>query len=99
MLRGRRKVPAVERVSFVFLESGVVKSWRVDPVKEMCFLQELLSGAFTIAGDQTYAPRPSPWCRGCDFLEICPAGQAAGRTGRSPVVLSVAGGQAGPPAS
>ena len=76
MLRSRRKMPPVEQVSFVFLESGLVKSWDFDPVQGMRSLQEVLEGAFTIAADRAYQPRPGWWCRGCDFLEICPAGQA-----------------------
>ena len=75
ILYGRKDLPSIYRVSFVFLESGSMKTWEFGPNETMQALEEILTGAFEISSDSSYAPRPDWWCRGCDFLEICPEGQ------------------------
>jgi putative RecB family exonuclease len=47
-------------------------------------LGEVLATAQRLRDDREFAPRPGPWCGGCDLLGRCPEGQReiAGREGR-----------------
>jgi hypothetical protein len=60
---------------FLRKESGLIKTWEFGPNEIMQALEEILNGAFAISSESRYEPRPDWWCRGCDFLEICPEGQ------------------------
>lgn len=71
----RRRFPPVEKLSYVFLESGVVKSWWYDHAEAMQTVSRVLETAYEIAEDDAYSPRPGRGCRYCDFLEICPEGR------------------------
>jgi putative RecB family exonuclease len=47
-------------------------------------LDDVLATAATLRADREFAPRPGPWCAGCDLLRRCPEGQreVAGATAR-----------------
>ncbi|HEX2275110.1 MAG TPA: ATP-dependent DNA helicase [Acidimicrobiales bacterium] len=73
-----RADPARLRTSYCWLQADgppVVESldWAAGTVERV--RAGLVSTLDDVAAGR-YAPTPGAWCRGCDFLSVCPAGQA-----------------------
>jgi putative RecB family exonuclease len=83
-LAERRLGRPVRRLVLDYVVAGeqVVTERPPDVLRER--LGEVLATAQRLRDDREFAPRPGPWCGGCDLLGRCPEGQReiAGREGR-----------------
>ena len=73
----RRSPYPVRRVSYLYLDAGLLESADIGERELENAEWELLAVARRVLREKRFRPRVGPWCRGCDFTPICPKAGSA----------------------
>jgi len=68
----------VRRLSYLYLGPSTIESVGLPTgrLEEICW--ELLGVARQVRRERRYRAKSGPWCKGCDFMSICPRGADVG---------------------